>query len=146
MVALAKDVSTTQPEATTKTTERTTITKNTETTMMTDTETRTTIIIKIVTTTMIETDTTMTGIEITNQGTNKMIESTKQGQEKIKIEEIVILLWSQLQKKVKIKNKYNLGRLSMLVKIDDIHVFKHHYIYVFVLVYICVSLYRQYGR
>lgn len=138
MVALAKDVSTTQPEATTKTTEHTTITKNTETTMMTDTETRTTIIIKIVTTTMIETDTTMTGIEITNLGTNKMIESTKQGQEKIKIEEIVILLWSQLQKKVKIKNKYNLGRLSMLVKIDYIHVFKHHYIYVFVLVYIYV--------
>lgn len=127
-------MSITQLEATTKTTEHTTITKNTETTMMTDTETRTTIIIKIVTTTMIETDTTMTGIEITNQGTNKMIESTKQGQEKIKIEEIVILLWSQLQKKVKIKNKYNLGRLSMLVKIDYIHVFKHHYIYVFVLV------------
>lgn len=127
-------MSITQLEATTKTTEHTTITKNTETTMMTDTETRTTIIIKIVTTTMIETDTTMTGIEITNLGTNKMIESTKQGQEKIKIEEIVILLWSQLQKKVKIKNKYNLGRLSMLVKIDYIHVFKHHYIYVFVLV------------
>lgn len=119
-----KDGNTIHTEAIIKTTEHITITGNTGTITMADTETITIINIAIIK--MIEATETTTIRETTNREMSKIRKNIKQRVKINKIEKIVILHSNQLLKNISHRHRLRLISPNMLAKIDYFDVFRSY--------------------